>query len=128
MMIGGYVYGYEVGDTQELQQPAPVVQLPAGYGYELEEVPREIPEKSCSCGIYALRSRAAIACSPYGADAVAVGAVSLWGKIIPGKDGFRAQYAYPLVIYTDLELEDYGVPVLPRNDLARDIPVRRLLR
>jgi hypothetical protein len=25
-----------------------------------------------------------------------IGEVGLWGKIVPGKDGFRAQYAYPL--------------------------------
>jgi len=125
-VLGGFNYGYETGDITTLRHPMPAVQLPKGYGYELEETPKDIPDADCTCGIYALKSRAAIVCSPYASNSDAVGAVSLWGKIVPGTDGFRARFSYPLLVYTDLELFDYGVPVRPLKDMGTDMPVRML--
>src|SRR5262245_13105316 len=57
MVIGGYAYGYETSDLTELKEPAPIVQLPPGYGYELETLPNEVPADHCRCGIYALKDR-----------------------------------------------------------------------
>jgi hypothetical protein len=127
LVIGGYAYGYETsGRSLDATKPPPMTQLPEGWGYELEAVDKEVPDEYCTCGIYALKSRAAIVCSPYAREADAVGAVSLWGKIVPGEDGYRAQYAYPLLIFTDYDLDDYGVQVLPRREMGRDMPVRLL--
>jgi hypothetical protein len=121
-----YVDSYDTGSLKELMEPVPTVRLPKGWGYELEEIPKEVPEENCHCGIYALRSKSRIIISPYLNQADVVGAVNLWGKVIPGQDGFRAQFAYPLALWTDKELLDYGVPVAPMKDLDRNIPVRLL--
>ena len=51
------------------------------------------PLEICSCGIHAAKDlenlRIALISGPI------VGEVYLWGKVIPGEDGYRAQYAYP---------------------------------
>jgi hypothetical protein len=53
----------------------------------------QAPLESCSCGIYAARDletlRISLSSGPI------IGEVYLWGKIIPGENGYRAQYAYP---------------------------------
>jgi hypothetical protein len=95
----------------------PCCQLPDGWGYAIEQVERDTPDEACTCGIYALRSKEALLESSYYLNNEAVGSVALWGKIIPGEDGFRAQYAYPIAIYTDKNLSDYGVPVRPKSEL-----------
>jgi hypothetical protein len=131
LRVRDWAYGYEMmgQDVRMLNDvPLPLMQLPDGWGYEVVEVPQEPPEEGCTCGIYALRGRSSLVSSPYANSADAIGAVSLWGKVIPGQDGFRAQYAYPLQLFTDLKLEDYGVPVAPFADFRRDIPVRLLRR
>ncbi len=72
------------------------------------------PGEDCVCGIYALKGRDMG--SHYVSSASAWGEVYLWGKVIEGEYGYRAQYAYPKTIETkqsDLEglLSEYGVPV-----------------
>lgn len=105
------VFGFETGGLGPLHDEPPAVQLPKGWGYELVEVPQEVPGNDCSCGIYALESKEALLRSPYvSGGQMAVGAVSLWGKVIKGERGYRAQFAYPLFLYTDEPLLDYGVP------------------
>lgn len=64
------------------------------------------------CGIYALRRRAdaeglmreLFALAPPGTSrlATALGRVSLWGRVMEGEEGWRAEYAYPY------DLEVYG--------------------
>jgi len=128
-VFAGYVYGYETGDLDLLTDRMPTVQLPAGWGYEMEQMENEVPDEACSCGIYALRSKANFLTSSYSDRAGdAFGIVSLWGKIVPAENGFRAQYAYPFEIYTDDELLDYGVPVLPRGEFDRSVVGRKLGR
>jgi hypothetical protein len=128
MLVGGYSYGYETSGLllDPAHGPMPTVQLPEGWGYEVEACERDVPSESCQCGIYALRDRARLYCSPYYRQAEVVGAVSLWGKIIPGEDGYRAQFAYPLVLYTDSKLVDYGVKVFPFAEAGNDLSVRLL--
>ncbi len=64
----------------------------------------EAPRAGHSCGIYAARTRELalqlLEELPSIAGPVAVGRVSLWGRVIENVDGWRAQYAYPY----DLEL------------------------
>jgi hypothetical protein len=53
----------------------------------------QAPLESCCCGIHAAKDletlRAFLSSGPI------VGEVYLWGKVIPGENGYRAQYAYP---------------------------------
>jgi hypothetical protein len=64
------------------------------------------PDNSCSCGIYAL---AATEPWPYysfeGPGYAVWGEVLLWGVVIKGDKGYRAQFAYPKVL--NLAHKDY---------------------
>ena len=71
------------------------------------------PLKSCSCGIYAVKTfedlkehgynmweaGAYRVSSKSGTQIWVVARVSLWGDVIEGQIGYRAQYAYPKKIY-----------------------------
>ncbi len=64
----------------------------------------DAPRLGHACGIYAARTREAVerlAAFP-SPVAVAIGRVSLWGRVVENTGGFRAQYAYPY----DLELRN----------------------
>jgi hypothetical protein len=71
------------------------------------------PEVDCTCGIYALDDPA---CCPPG---VIYGKVALWGKVVRGETGARAQLGYPTALYVpdhllgDEALHEYLVPLLP---------------
>jgi hypothetical protein len=95
------------------------LQLVPGYGVG----PHASPGAGCTCGLYASRDlhrlRGQIL---FGLRRMVVGEVSLWGTVIPGQHGYRAQYAYPkrLCVFERvadadpallLALADYGVPV-----------------
>lgn len=45
------------------------------------------PAQGCDCGIYALKDFCGVG--------LVFGQVSLWGRVIEGERGYRAQYAYP---------------------------------
>jgi len=76
---------------------------PAGRRAEAHCRRHAAPLAAHHCGIYAFRTREAAErllarCSRggfAGCRPVAVGAVSLWGRVIPHSDGWRGQYAYP---------------------------------
>jgi hypothetical protein len=88
----------------------------------------EVPDASCRCGVYAAasfnrlfdmgytRSDGLFSVGEY--DVSVAGQVSLWGGIIPGNLGWRAQFAYPkklLVPYSRYKIaralaERYNVP------------------
>ncbi|MBA2365788.1 MAG: hypothetical protein H0V77_04975 [Actinobacteria bacterium] len=111
------------------------------------------PDPKCKCGLYAvdsltrllevydtwskLGSRLEIERYP-----AVVGRVKMWGKVIPGEHGWRAQYAYPaelfivksvignlvnrhLPLYEDLQ--NYGVPVdfITPTEMMGHIDLRR---
>lgn len=97
---------------------------------EKVHVHRKIPALRCTCGIYALKSRrmAYKYVWPH-SDPVIAGQVSLWGRIIGGKEGYRAEFAYPLfleiiprwgrthdkeILKIARDLQDYGVEVYVR--------------
>ena len=55
------------------------------------------PARGCHCGIYALKSRedaVFLAGQIHGVETLAVGRVSLWGRIVETERGYRGQYAY----------------------------------
>lgn len=57
----------------------------------------QVPVESCTCGIYAAKE-VWLAMQYHGNNCV-IGQVYLWGKIIEGRDGWRAEYAYPKRLY-----------------------------
>jgi hypothetical protein len=60
----------------------------------------ESPEERCRCGIYAARTLEELRSQMLlGLGIAVVGEVLLWGKVIPGSRGYRAQYAYPKHLY-----------------------------
>ena len=95
------------------------------------------PDSACKCGIYAVRSLRKLLEMYEGTSrayfrfdmerhAAVVGRVKLWGKVIPAKWGWRAQYAYPSKLFVvdtlvgrmldrhrrvRADLENYGIPI-----------------
>ena len=79
-------------------------------GRRLEASCRRLLRRSCTdapgaghaCGIYAVRTRDAavrlLDDLPPLAAPVAVGRVSLWGRVFENVGGWRAQYAYPYAL------------------------------
>ncbi len=62
----------------------------------------DAPYGACDCGIYGLKTEAdalAIARHVLAPAQVAVGRVSLWGRVIETSLGYRAQYAYVYDVY-----------------------------
>ena len=64
----------------------------------------QAPHESCWCGIYAANDLKTLRL--ISGPGPVVGEVYLWGKVIPGEFGYRAQYAYP----KSLRLVTKGVP------------------
>ena len=89
----------------------------------------DVPDESCSCGIYSAGSCSTLSAMTYGdynlkrSDVRVVGEVSLWGGVIPAEWGYRAQLAYPKRLFVPYEgwrlakplRERYGVPVKLAN-------------
>lgn len=89
------------------------------------------PAEGCSCGIYAVNNQALVPSYVSDPYAHVWGAVKLWGRIIPGEKGWRAEKAYPDRLYTASEdvllaLEGYGVPVSlsPCSIYGRAVPIK----
>ena len=83
-----------------------------------------VPTSQCSCGLYAYRIRKTFRKTSRSIQ----GTVALWGTVIQHKEGYRAEYAYPLTLWKPTALpmagfpasnfidkigERYGVPVIP---------------
>ena len=72
----------------------------------LGELPRHAaPAAECTCGIYASREPAGAWTYLRGRDepftvARVLGRVMLWGRVVEHEDGWRAERAYPLDVYT----------------------------
>lgn len=90
----------------------PTVEPPHGYGYKIERTPHESPHENCTCGIYAGAD------TNHGYTGDVWGKVKMWGKIVPGDKGARAEFAYPSELHVPPHLADdpailaYGVPVV----------------
>src|SRR5215471_2153916 len=119
--------------------PRPRTVLPSGLMYWYCMVPPEpepahgqVPSEHCSCGIYARTDPAGAYehVSLGGSLTVVLGTVKLWGKVIPGTQGWRAEYAYPDSLYVQVRkgrwwhrsnlhaLEQFAVPVHTVADIA----------
>jgi hypothetical protein len=85
--------------------------------------PHRSPGEDCTCGIYAARDLGRLRGHVLlGLRRVVVGEVRLWGKVVPGAHGYRAELAYPgrLFVFERAtrgwpalvgDLEAYGSPV-----------------
>lgn len=56
--------------------------------------PHELPHANCTCGVYAAKNLEHLRQIGYERRGIH-GAVSLWGKLVEHKLGWRAQFAYP---------------------------------
>ena len=126
-----------------------------GFLFELTHTDGDhnAPDPKCKCGLYAVdslsrllevydtwsRLRSRLEMERYPA---VVGKVKLWGKVIPGEHGWRAQYAYPSELFIvkslvgDLlnrhvalyeDLQNYGVSVdfITPDEMLGHIDLRR---
>lgn len=106
--------------------------------------PTHVPGAHCTCGFYSaksldhLRSMGYHSYDPESGMVCVVGQLANWGKVIEGSQGWRAEFAYPAVVYVPFEAwrlakplaKAYGVPVKLLNLLdpgarpgeARDLP------
>lgn len=90
-------------------------------GYCDQGKSHKVPWAKCQCGIYATKTMEKLRVNQYH-NAGAFGLVSLWGGMIDGGDGYRAEFAYPKRIFLPYlswkladALEVYGVPVVLMN-------------
>lgn len=80
------------------------------------------PYTYCQCGIYGTKIPA------FGATLVS-GIVALWGTVYEHEFGYRAQYAYPVVIFKkpnvdhiiESTIHEYGIEILPPIELEQCI-------
>lgn len=84
------------------------------------------PHEPCNCGVYAYRSEWILRCAArqmVNRRGFLLGQVQLWGKIIVGKSGYRAELARVSAVY------DVGNPVIARvAALQYDVPLLALSR
>jgi hypothetical protein len=79
------------------------------------------PADKCTCGIYALSTKEKYPYYGYDGRTYAVfGETYLWGEVIRGSRGFRAQYAYPKLLHLAHKDWNYARPL---GDAYR-VPVR----
>jgi hypothetical protein len=66
----------------------------ADLGKQVDHGPSEVPAKGCVCGFHASTTEmGALWGSGALLERMLVGSVKLWGRVIPGERGWRAQYA-----------------------------------
>jgi hypothetical protein len=96
----------------------------------------EVPDPHCKCGLYSAKTREhllSMSYANYGSQEIrgmfkVIGEVNNWGKVIPGNQGWKAQYSYPRKLYVPYEYftdigaalaDAYQVPVVPDNWLTK---------
>lgn len=117
-MYAGSMYSFG-GHIQGFWPSVPAVEPPAGYGFEIAVVRHEAPDEDCTCGIYAAIDDKGVPDSGN-----VYGKVKLWGKVVPGEKGYRAQYAYPTEFRVAPKFVDhpallaFGVPIIADEKLS----------
>lgn len=100
------------------------VALPDGYGFELVEETHDSPHENCTCGIYAATTKKQLPDSGH-----VYGKAKLWGKVVPGERGVRAQFAYPSEFHVHPSMLDnpalkaFGVPLIEKAGARVPTPV-----
>lgn len=84
---------------REIVKRPPKVRLPRDMVYVWREtpVPHDPPEASCKCGIYATSD--AERCADQLVNGSVLGTTALWGKVVAGDHGYRAQFGYPTRLF-----------------------------
>jgi hypothetical protein len=91
------------------------------------------PVKGCNCGFYALDSFQGI--MQIWSSSFVLGRVQLWGKIIRGERGLRAEFAYPAELiwmetlaakHLETLAGEYGVPLRPLS--AQELALHEQVR
>jgi hypothetical protein len=89
-----------------------------------------VPNWDCQCGFYGYKSEEALAASGYprtGDDQTVQGRVALWGRVIDHDLGYRAERAYPQLLYLGGDqfdevvrslAERYAIECMPHQLLA----------
>lgn len=96
-----------------LRPDVPAVEPPDGYGFHMLIEKHAAPNETCSCGIYAASTENGV---PAGGNVY--GKVNLWGKVVPGEKGYRAEFAYPSEfrvaagLADDESLKAFGIPII----------------
>jgi hypothetical protein len=102
---------------------------------ECEKKKHLAPDEGCTCGLYSAKHKAHLLgmgyhhYDPDRGGMNAVGEVVLWGKIVEGTQGWRAERGYPRELYVPFEgwgyvkplSEIYGVPVRLNNFLGASL-------
>lgn len=76
-------------------QPRERMDARCSYGIEHARV----PAWDCQCGFYAYKTDAALTRSRYARGRIVIGRVALWGRVVDHDHGYRAEHAYPQVLY-----------------------------
>ena len=85
----------------------------------------DAPDGRCSCGVYALRAAEEALAYATSSGASVLGAVHLWGRLVPAERGFRAERAYPERLVIPRALWDHrGAPPTSVDAAARSLSAR----
>jgi hypothetical protein len=83
------------------------------------------PDARCSCGVYALRAAEEALAYATSSGASVLGAVHLWGRLVPAERGYRAARAYPERLVIPRALWDHrGAPASSVDAAARSLAAR----
>lgn len=77
--------------------------VPAARHVRVVDRPTEVPDRNCTCGVYAAKNLGHLPQLGY-ADRGICGEVYLWGKVVEHALGWRAQFAYPKNLVLPLHL------------------------
>lgn len=98
-----------------------------GRGNGVKREGHEVPDEQCSCGLYSAKTLDHLMSMTYHRyDAEkhgmyhVIGKVKLWGKVIEGSQGWRAQIGYPSELFVPFE----AWRLAPRLERAYGVPVR----
>ena len=90
---------------------------PAARHVLVVDRPTEVPDRNCTCGVYATKNLEHLRQLGY-ADRGICGEVYLWGKVVEHTLGWRAQFAYPKSLVLPLHLLPFTLAELNARLLA----------
>ena len=106
------MYGSSYTQPQTVTQQMPRVELPDGLSWSWESKPHQVASETCGCGIYCVDT--AEACLSYCREQCVICKIAVWGRVVPGTAGARAQYAYPQSIEFAMGLNNKELMTLAR--------------
>jgi hypothetical protein len=124
------------GATWAVREPTVAIcDRSTGRANGVQREGHEVPDEDCTCGLYSaktlrhLQSMGYHGYSQVGDQIAIIGRLKLWGKVIEGTQGWRAEKGYPAELYVPFEawhlaepLETaYGVPVALMNTLGEKL-------